>query len=72
MMREHKFMHLMGLLSFWWRVFLLGGDVDGVGLVKAFFEIADGQAEPFADLGDFPSAENEKNDGQYDDQFEKA
>ena len=54
------------------RVFFLGSNVDGVGLVKALFEIADGQAEALADLGDLPPAENEEEDGQNDDQFEKA
>jgi hypothetical protein len=37
--------------------------------VEAFFEIADGQAEPFADLGDLPSPEDEEEDGQNNDQF---
>ena len=50
----------------------MGSDVDGVGLMESLFEIADGQAEAFADLGDFSPAEDKEEDGQDNDHLEKA
>jgi hypothetical protein len=40
--------------------------------MEAFFEIADRQAESLADLRNLSPAENEKEDGQNDDQFNQA